>query len=987
MGACASTAADGPSQSVSTVETSNKSEKSSTKSSTALVSGLGDLPQKPSFKSKGTLEIVNITKLSSERAMLQSGRNSFQAMLDKGKLEAELDEKDDLLRSPTGTAKTTSEQASENAEEPPKQKTSALHEAYSDLHTEVRVDGAKTYLPRGGVLVRTAGEDNIDIQFGIPPETIKDSMSLGYNVPQYFVIGVEMFDRVKARSLAEFEFPAYFNFFCLKRPVTIICRKHMEEAITKIFTETLLGPSKAMGHVLLQSDYPAAIDPSCFPNFEGEGNYLDPARKTLTIDHLINIIVFDGHGLASIPDSTVSVKIDTHNNSYLVRKLGPNGKQVLVAEVEEFKKGAADADGDIDKLRKLEYKPLDVPNFGVTILGASHGFDPSGTTTGFVIWSNGRGMMVDPPPGSSKVLKKLSIPSRSIDGVVLTHCHADHDAGTFQRILEEQNVRLYTTPTIFRSFLRKYCACTGLDQEFLTKCLTFVPCVIGQVIPFHGLGFKFFYSMHTIPCIGFEVFSGIESIVYSADTNADPELPGKMFKDGVIGEGRKNHLMNNALKGNHTLIFHEAGVPPIHTPMDLLAKQPESVKERMWLVHVSESKVPSNVGLKVASEWSTMRIAVEEESTFFKMKKQIKQKLSCTELFCNVSPEDFEEHIVPNTTKIKLARDTTLFEQGDNVGHIYYVIAGRVNSKRAGSNLPPFVYSCGEVIFASGEAGYTASTDTAAVLYKIDKLAVGHAVKDDKNVVLMLKQLTKVMNTNVWEMLSSNIALKNSSMEMLVEFSSILSEEKILRPGTIIECAENGFLVTDGTIHFLLDATICDSDHDLDDMDLPEQIIEGNENQDSGDADDGGDYMHTGSGTNSLKISRTRYTRSTGGKNVHAEVISSPNFLTGTIELLAKSGSLRSVSSGSQAVTSGKHTFRGSQRSLFIDEEAYPGAMIMDVNSFLLQESSNIQCECITDAKIRTFERHAMLRFLHKYPGLMVRLLDTVMSNAEQLFS
>ena len=201
--------------------------------------------------------------------------------------------------------------------------------------------------------MRTAGEDNIDIQFGIPPETIKDSMSLGYNVPQYFVIGVEMFDRVKARSLAEFEFPAYFNFFCLKRPVTIICRKHMKEAITKIFTETLLGPSKAMGHVLLQSDYPAAIDPSCFPNFEGEGNYLDPARKTLTIGHLINIIVFDGHGLASIPDSTVSVKIDTHNNSYLVRKLGPNGKQVLVAEVEEFKKGAADADGDIDKLRKV----------------------------------------------------------------------------------------------------------------------------------------------------------------------------------------------------------------------------------------------------------------------------------------------------------------------------------------------------------------------------------------------------------------------------------------------------------------------------------------------------------------------------------------------------------------------------------------------------------------------------------------------------------
>lgn len=109
--------------------------------------------------------------------------------------------------------------------------------------------------------------------------------------------------------------------------------------------------------------------------------------------------------------------------------------------------------------------------------------------------------------------------------------------------------------------------------------------------------------MHTIPCIGFEVFGGAESIIYSADTNADPELPGEMFKDGVVGEGRKNALMNNALSGNHTVIFHEAGVPPIHTPMDLLAKQPDHVKERMFLVHVSESKVPKNVGLKVAKEW------------------------------------------------------------------------------------------------------------------------------------------------------------------------------------------------------------------------------------------------------------------------------------------------------------------------------------------------------------------------------------------------
>lgn len=52
---------------------------------------------------------------------------------------------------------------------------------------------------------------------GIPPETIKDSMDLGLPVPQYYVMPPETFCRNLGNSLginvAEFEFPAYYNFF------------------------------------------------------------------------------------------------------------------------------------------------------------------------------------------------------------------------------------------------------------------------------------------------------------------------------------------------------------------------------------------------------------------------------------------------------------------------------------------------------------------------------------------------------------------------------------------------------------------------------------------------------------------------------------------------------------------------------------------------------------------------------------------------------
>ena len=113
------------------------------------------------------------------------------------------------------------------------------------------------------------------------------------------------------------------------------------------------------------------------------------------------------------------------------------------------------------RCKAATYKVLSSNSHRFTHRRSSHGFDPNGSTTGFVIWANGSGIMVDPPPGSSQALEKLSIPPRLIKGIILTHCHADHDAGTFQKILKEQQVNLYTTETIFKSFMRKYSAISG----------------------------------------------------------------------------------------------------------------------------------------------------------------------------------------------------------------------------------------------------------------------------------------------------------------------------------------------------------------------------------------------------------------------------------------------------------------------------------------------------------------------------------------------
>ena len=128
------------------------------------------------------------------------------------------------------------------------------------------------------------------------------------------------------------------------------------------------------------------------------------------------------------------------------------------------------------------------PLFGVTVLGSSHGFDPSGRTSGYVLWLNKRGYMIDPPPQSTAILLANNIPPSLITGVIVTHCHADHDAGTFQKILQEGRITLMTTQTIHDSFLRKYAALSSLDPKLLQKSYQFRPVKIGESIKMRGGG-------------------------------------------------------------------------------------------------------------------------------------------------------------------------------------------------------------------------------------------------------------------------------------------------------------------------------------------------------------------------------------------------------------------------------------------------------------------------------------------------------------------
>ena len=96
--------------------------------------------------------------------------------------------------------------------------------------------------------------------------------------------------------------------------------------------------------------------------------------------------------------------------------------------------------------------------------------------------------------------------------------------GTFQKILEEQKVTVYTTETVMMSFLRKYSALSNMPISYLMRLFDFHPVKIGKPIFIHGGRFDMFYTLHSIPTIGFKMEFQDQTFVYSSDHNNDPKI-------------------------------------------------------------------------------------------------------------------------------------------------------------------------------------------------------------------------------------------------------------------------------------------------------------------------------------------------------------------------------------------------------------------------------------------------------------------------------
>ncbi|TFG63851.1 MAG: hypothetical protein E4H36_04540 [Spirochaetales bacterium] len=152
-------------------------------------------------------------------------------------------------------------------------------------------------LPRGGFLVSTK---TVNLQFGAPPETIKDTLVMPGGVPQYFVLPRKMFNWAKGINVSDMEFPIYFNYFIKQQGVTVICSREQAVRLTRALQEAVFGPKTFD----LSEDTFEAGDDVFVPDIRGELKYFKGAH---TLSKMLHFKLFSDNTV-SIGDVRVSNK-------------------------------------------------------------------------------------------------------------------------------------------------------------------------------------------------------------------------------------------------------------------------------------------------------------------------------------------------------------------------------------------------------------------------------------------------------------------------------------------------------------------------------------------------------------------------------------------------------------------------------------------------------------------------------------------------------
>jgi len=205
-----------------------------------------------------------------------------------------------------------------------------------------------------------------------------------------------MFSVTDGFALAELEFPIYFNFFVKKCKTRIVCSEDQRRRLEIVLSEALFGPEDLdIIHEFVEGEATPG-----FPDFRAEMDYFRrmpmASDRLMVLEDLVDFSVFDKSGKTKFGE--IEIQRDPQYNFCIFE----HGKKIA-----DIHRTASISDHKVEVPQQdLAFRP---PLFGMTTLGAGHGFDPDASTSGMILWLNRRGIMIDPPANSTQNLLDLGV--------------------------------------------------------------------------------------------------------------------------------------------------------------------------------------------------------------------------------------------------------------------------------------------------------------------------------------------------------------------------------------------------------------------------------------------------------------------------------------------------------------------------------------------------------------------------------------------------
>lgn len=627
---------------------------------------------------------------------------------------------------------------------------------------------------------------------GSPPEILKALLKQKKKVPHVGVL--PDISHKNGVSQIAFEFLGYWFLFIdqgyqLGKKFRVLGTRTMCERLYDILRITLLGPNrtemKKWGLSKNRIDTLAKM---------ADGMAIKRGGKILQIEDLFEFIHMpDEEGEVAVPlfaDSTDILIKRMGNNRYEISEKGKVQSLDLNFEGEQLPP-LVDLTGAVEKPERLRLK----------VLGCYTGFDPSGPTTGMLVWVNGNGFLVDSPAGVAKYLKQIGVAKDRLTAIIQTHVHDDHCALS-EMLLSEHSFTLISTREIFECTVLKVAHIIGEPVEVVKSMVKFVEVLPGKSYQMYGASWEFFYTVHSIPTIGFRVTVPDENgkpytLLHSSDLDHHKGMDQLVKEDAVSQE----HVdrMKGLVRGDECLAMIDAGGGLIHgEPSDwdkALAQYPQT---EFLFYHINPSKVDESKYQVARPGWEKTFLAerVFPQSVYSGVLQTLK-------LF-EVKDPHWINVIFSRGQVLELPNQCEVVKKGQEGDSFYFILSGSLDVLDPENKKEPLLATLeggdffGEMsIINKSKTNATVVTRTPVILFKLPgELFLEFVEKNDlrESFTNLWKKRPLISSVEIFRDLDPTA---KHEISLLAQNQSFTREELIVRQGSK---TEDFYIVSSGRV-------------------------------------------------------------------------------------------------------------------------------------------------------------------------------------------